>query len=97
MAASPNDALNKLLAGGLSDAIVRLVYRVLDRSSADWGVGTVTAVAPGGLTGTVAVDTGTGTPITMRCLKSYATPAVADIVRWDRSRAGDFSVTGEFA
>lgn len=97
MAAVPNDALNKLLASGLADAVTRLVYRVLDRSSADWGWGTVTEVAPGSVAGTVAVDTGSGTAIPMRCLASYASPAVDDVVRWDRSRAGDYCVTGERA
>lgn len=97
MATVPNDAMYKMLAAGLADAIAKIVNRTLDRSSADWGWGTVTAVAPGSVAGTVAVDTGSGTPIPMRCLASYASPAVDDVVQWHRNRSGDYSVSGERA
>lgn len=97
MAVVPNDAMYKMLAAGLGDAIARIVRKIMDSSSADWGWGTVTEVAPGSVAGTVAVDTGSGAPIPMRCLASYASPAVDDVVQWHRSRSGDWSVAGERA
>jgi hypothetical protein len=80
----------------LADATIAAVRRELEASSADCGMGTVTALAPGGLAGTVAVDLGSGTPITMRRAAGYS-PAVADQVWWLRSRAGDWFVVGKLA
>lgn len=97
MATVPNDAMYKMLAAGLAGEIAKIVRRILDGSSADWGWGTVTEVAPGSVAGTVAVDTGSGTPIVMRCLASYASRAVDDVVMWTRSRSGDYAVVGERA
>ncbi|WTW93611.1 hypothetical protein OG216_09590 [Streptomycetaceae bacterium NBC_01309] len=97
MATVPNDAMYKMLAAGLGDAIAKIVRKLMDSSSADWGWGTVTEVEPGSVAGTVAVDTDSGAPIVMRRLASYATPAVDDVVQWQRNRSGDFSVTGERA
>lgn len=75
--------------GALADSIVTCIRRELDKSSADCGIGTVTALTPGGLAGTVSVDTGSGTAITMRRSAAY-TPTVGDKVKWSRSRAGDW-------
>lgn len=80
----------------LADAISREIDRQIEASAADMGIGTVTAVAPGGITGTVAVNIGTTTPIRMRHSATY-TPQVADKVKWSRSRAGDWFVDYELA
>jgi hypothetical protein len=97
MATVPNDAMYKMLAAGLGDAIAKIARKIVDGSSADWGWGTVTEVDPGSVAGTVAVDTDSGAPISMRCLASYASPAVDDVVQWQRSRSGDWSVVGKRA
>lgn len=97
MATVPNDAMYKMLAAGLAGEISKIVRKILDGSSADWGWGTVTEVEPGSVAGTVSVDNDSGAPIVMRCLASYATPAVDDAVMWTRSRSGDYAVVGERA
>jgi hypothetical protein len=76
-------------AQALAASVVAWVRAEMDRSSADCGQGTVTALAPGGVAGTVAVDIGSGAAITMRRSAAY-TPTVADRVRWSRSRSGDW-------
>ena len=80
----------------LAQSVASFVDRRIDETAADAGMGTVTALAPGGTAGTVAVDTGSGTSIKMRRNSAYS-PVVADKVWWSRSRSGDYFVHGKLA
>lgn len=53
------------------------------------GTGTVTAVDPGGVTGTVEVELGSGAAIPMRRNAGYS-PTIGDLVKWTRSAVGDW-------
>jgi len=80
----------------LADVILDAVRRVLDTSSADWRIGTVTTLAPDGTAGTVLVDIGGGTSVKARRSAAY-TPVVGDRVWADRNRLGEWRVTAKTA
>lgn len=83
-------------SSALAAAVAGFVDRRLDDTAADCGMGTVTALAPGGTAGTVAVDTGSGTALKMRRAAGYS-PTLADKVWWLRSRSGDYFVVDKLA
>lgn len=89
------DSDMQMVAAREADAVNAAIDRKIAASS-DCGIGTVTALAPGGTAGTVAVDTGSGTAIKMRRAAGY-TPAVSDKVWWQRSQAGDYFVADKLA
>lgn len=87
---------NDIHSSALAASVAAFVDRRIDTTTADCGMGTVTALAPGGTAGTVAVDTGSGTALKMRRLAGYS-PTLSDVVWWQRSRSGDFVVVGKLA
>lgn len=80
----------------MADSVVSRMRREIDATAADCGMGTVTALTPGGVAGTVAVQTTSSTPISMRRAAGY-TPTVGDKVWWLMSRRGDYFVVDKLA
>jgi len=76
------------IAAREADAVEARIDKKL-AAAADFGIGTVTAINPGSVTGTVAVDLGSGTSFPMRRNSGYS-PTVGDKVKWSRSAAGDW-------
>jgi hypothetical protein len=76
------------IAAREADAVTAAMDKKI-AASADCGMGTVSVINPGGLTGTVSVDLSSGGTIIMRRSSGY-TPTVGDKVKWSRSQVGDW-------
>ncbi|MEU0937567.1 hypothetical protein [Embleya sp. NPDC005971] len=81
----------------LADIIHDVVRRLMDESSADWRMGTVTALTPDSTAGTLLVDIGGGTTVKARRAATYTSPVVGDRVWADRNRLGEWRVTAKLA
>lgn len=78
----------------LVDAVQRAAERAVAQRSAAWLLATVTATYTDG---TVDVTTARGPVAKVRRLKSYATPAVADVVMVSLNSDGNWLVVGALA
>lgn len=84
------------LAAREADATKAAMDKMLADETVQVGIGTVTAINPGSVAGTVAVDTGSGTSFPMRRNAGYS-PTIGDLVKWTRSAAGDWFCDYELA
>ncbi len=81
-------------ASRLVDAIQRVVNRSIEQQASRWVLASVTATH---IDGTVDISTPRGPVLTVRRLKSYASPAVGDVVKVDINSAGNWVVVGALA
>lgn len=72
-----------------ADAVNARMDKKLADETVQCGMGTVTAVDPGAVVGTVEVELGTGAAFPMRRNAGYS-PTIGDLVKWTRSAAGDW-------
>lgn len=78
----------------LADAIQRAVERAIEQRSSTWMMAKVTATYTDG---TSDISTARGPIQKVRRLKSYASPAVNDLVKVDRNADGNWVIVGAFA
>lgn len=86
----------RLYGAAVADAVEARIEWYMSNRAADCGIGTVTAVAPGGATGTVNINTGSGTAFKVRHASGYS-PTIGDKVKWSRSQVGDWFVDYKLA
>ncbi|GAA0641285.1 hypothetical protein GCM10009548_01840 [Streptomyces malaysiensis subsp. malaysiensis] len=78
----------------LADAVQRTADRTVKQKSSAWLTASVTAVYTDG---TLDISTATGSVQKVRRVRSYAAPAVGDVVKVDRTPEGNWLVTGALA
>ncbi|MET9480947.1 hypothetical protein [Streptomyces sp. NPDC006638] len=78
----------------LVDAVQRAAERAVEQQAATWLLASVTATYGDG---TLDIITARGPVAKVRRLKSYATPAAADVVMVSRNSDGNWLVIGALA